>query len=315
MSWRWKILITGASFALSSGAQSPAFEVASVKAAAEPSRMPMFCIIPCSPGERLTVTGSRVDIRYMSLFNLIVTAYRLKPFQLSGPDWIKNERFDIAATIPAGVTKDQLPEMIRSLLADRFKLTVRRDTKEQPVYALVTAKSGSKLERSAADPAAALPEAPAGSQELYTPSGEGRMLQGGGFVVKGGSLGPMRGGRGSSGALQFEFLALTMPGLADIITPHMDRPVVDMTNLKGAYHILIENHPPSDGGGDGRGVRKDGPPQARPGGEAVDPGPRSDPFFEGLSATLEKSGLKLEKSKAPVDLIVVEHVEKAPTAN
>src|SRR5262249_11843726 len=155
------------------------------------------------------------------------------------------------------------------------------------------------------------PEAPAGSQELYTPQGQGRMLEGGGFVVKDGSMGPIRGGRGSSGGIQFEFLALTMSGLADIITPHMDRPVVDMTNLKGAYHVIIENRPPADGGGGERGGRKSGPPEARPGGEAVDPGPRADPFMDGLYAALEKSGLKLDKSKAPVELIVVEHLEKA----
>ena len=54
----------------------PAFEVASVKPAADPGRIPMFCIIPCDPGERLTVEGSRVDIRYMPLRKLIITAYR-----------------------------------------------------------------------------------------------------------------------------------------------------------------------------------------------------------------------------------------------
>jgi hypothetical protein len=64
----------------------PAFEVASVKIAADPGRQPMFCIIPCAPGERLTLEGSRVDIRYMPLRKLIITAYRIKAYQLSGPD-------------------------------------------------------------------------------------------------------------------------------------------------------------------------------------------------------------------------------------
>ena len=86
-------------------AHAPAFDVASVKAAANPGMTPMICLVPCSPGERLTVEGARVDIRYMSLSRLILTAYRLKPYQLSGPDWMKTQRFDILAKIPEGGSK------------------------------------------------------------------------------------------------------------------------------------------------------------------------------------------------------------------
>jgi uncharacterized protein (TIGR03435 family) len=71
--------------AASAMAQKPApvaFEVASVKPAAAPTREPAFCPVPCTPGERITVVGSRVDIRYMSLQRLIVIAYRIKPYQL-----------------------------------------------------------------------------------------------------------------------------------------------------------------------------------------------------------------------------------------
>jgi len=60
-------------------AHGPAFDVASVKPAADPGRVPMICLTPCSPGERLTIEGDRVDIRYMSLSRLVLTAYRLKP--------------------------------------------------------------------------------------------------------------------------------------------------------------------------------------------------------------------------------------------
>src|SRR5215831_17919955 len=126
-------------------AQSPAFEVAAVKTAADPGRQPMFCIIPCSPGERLTVEGSRVDIRFMTLRKLIVTAYRIKPHQLSGPNWMQQQRFDITAKMPDGASRDQVPEMLQALLADRFKLTIHRDTKEHSVYALVPGKNGVKL--------------------------------------------------------------------------------------------------------------------------------------------------------------------------
>ncbi len=109
----------------------------------------MFCIGPCTFGERLNVVGSRVDIRFMSLYNLVVTAYRIKPHQLSGPDWMRSQRFDIAAKIPDGVSKDQVPEMLQALLAERFKLSIHRDSKDQSVFALVVGRNGSKLQRSA----------------------------------------------------------------------------------------------------------------------------------------------------------------------
>jgi uncharacterized protein (TIGR03435 family) len=288
-----------------------AFEVASVKPAAEPGRTPAFCIVPCSPGERVTVTGSRVDIRYLSLYNMILSAYRIKPFQLSGPEWMHTQRFDIAAKIPDGVSKDQLPEMLQALLAERFKLSIHRDSKELPVYALVVGKTGSKLQPAAADADIPLPDTP-GTQPLYTPQGDARMLEGGGFVVGSGAFGPMRGGLGPEG-MKIEFLKLTMPALAEILTPHMDRPVVDMTNLKGGYYWKSESprREPVEGAGGGR---KGGPPEGG-GAAGADPGHRQDPFGEALTAMIEKGGLKLESRKAPVEIVAVDRVEKMPTAN
>ena len=172
-------------------AQPVAFEVASVKPAGEPESIGKICLLPCSPGERLTVKGSRVDFRYMSLERLILTAYGLKPYQLTGPDWIKSTRFDIAAKMPASAGKERLREMLQALLAERFKLTVHRDNKELPVNALVVAKTGVKMKPSTADSSGPIPDTP-GSKELYTPEGEARMLEGGGFVARGGPLGPVQ---------------------------------------------------------------------------------------------------------------------------
>ena len=300
------ILILSLMLAPLSYGQSPAFEVASVKVALPPERQPMFCIVPCAPGERLTIVGARVDIRYMSLYNLITTAYRIRKYQLSGPDWMRNQRFDIEAKIPNGVSKDQLPEMLQALLAERFKLTLHRDSKEQQVYALVVGKNGPKLQESTAAADAPVPETP-GSRELYTYQGEARTVPGGGFVVTSGPFGPMRGGRGPNGGMKIEFLKLTMPGLTEVLAPHEDRPVVDMTNLKGTYYFGWEDQPPPRGDGGGR---KAGPPESGP-----DAGPRPDPLGESLLTAIDKAGLKLEKSKAPVEMLVVDHLEKMPTEN
>jgi uncharacterized protein (TIGR03435 family) len=287
---------------LLSGAAS--FEVASVKIGVQPERVPMFCIVPCTNGERLDVIGSRVDIRYMSLQQLIVRAYGIKPFQLSGPEWMRTQRFDIAAKMPQGVTKDKIPEMLQALLAERFKLAMHRESKEQPVYALVVGKNGAKLTQAAADVAPAVPES-ARANPLYTPQGDGYILDGGGFVVTDGAYGPIRGGRGANGGMKMEFLKISMPALAEVITPHVDRPVVDMTDLKGSYYFMTLNDPPA-GGGRGRKGDADAP---------VDSTVSTDPMKDALFAALDKAGLKVESRKAPVELIVVDHLEKIPTGN
>src|SRR5216684_8699142 len=131
-------------------AQTPAaaFEVASIKPAA-----PIASITPAmiqSGKLRLgvSVVGARVDIGYMSLADLIRTAYDVKPHQISGPDWMAAERFNITAKLPDGATKDQVNVMLQALLAERFKLTVHRETKERPVYALIVGKGGPKLRES-----------------------------------------------------------------------------------------------------------------------------------------------------------------------
>ena len=92
-----------------------------------------------------TITDSRVDLKSASLGELLILAYRLKPYQLTGPDWIQSERYDVQATIAAGGNKDQVPEMMQALLAERFKVRVHRDKKEHSVYALIVGNDGHKL--------------------------------------------------------------------------------------------------------------------------------------------------------------------------
>jgi uncharacterized protein (TIGR03435 family) len=296
-------------------AHAPAFNVASVKPAADPGMVPMICLVPCSPGERLTVEGARVDIRYMSLSRLILTAYRLKPYQLSGPDWMKTQRFDILAKIPEGGSKDQVPEMLQWLLAERFKLAIHRENKEQPVYALVVGKNGQKLQPPAPDADAPLPNMP-GGRGLYTPGGEASVDANGNVALTGGALGPMRGGRGADGGMKMDMLKISMSGLADLLTPHGDRPVVDMTDLEGVYRFTFVMIPPASSGDGGR---KGGPTGDGAGGRDGGTGPGADAprdiFGDALFQALEKAGLKLEKSKAPVATIIVDHLEKTPTEN
>ena len=124
------------------------FEVASIRPA-----------LPFTP-ERLAsgqihfgirIDKALADFGQVSLVDLIATAYRVRSFQVSGPDWISVRRFDILAKLPQGASADSLPEMLQALLSDRFKLRLHRDSKEFSIYALVVGKGGSKLVPKPAD--------------------------------------------------------------------------------------------------------------------------------------------------------------------
>ncbi len=90
-----------------------------------------------------------------------MTAYGVKTYQISGPAWLDTERFDIVAKVPQGATKDDVKLMLQNLLADRFKLTLHREKKDMPMYALLVAKNGPKLKESPPDDPNANDAAPA----------------------------------------------------------------------------------------------------------------------------------------------------------
>src|SRR5215469_4421584 len=139
----------------STGFAQTAFEVATVKPAQLPTPQQMMS------GKAhigMNVDGARVDIGAMSLADLIRIAYKVKTYQISGPEWLKTERFDVMGKIPEGVSKDKVPEMLQALLAERFGLKLHREPQEHPIYALIVAKGGPKLKESPPDEA--VPPAP-----------------------------------------------------------------------------------------------------------------------------------------------------------
>ena len=136
----WLVILLAASAALAR--QAPSFEAASVKAADGRAGQSLRGGPGTnSPGQ---MSGSA------TLKTLLMRAYGMKSYQISGPAWMESERYEIAAKIPAGTTKEEAALMLRSLLADRFGLAAHRETKELPIFALVAGKSGPKLKPSAA---------------------------------------------------------------------------------------------------------------------------------------------------------------------
>src|ERR1039457_3477734 len=161
---------------------APTFEVASIKPAAPLDMMKVAADVQAGhmPKIGAHVDAARAEYTYMALKELIVTAYKVKPYQITGPDWISTTRFDIVAKMPEGSTKADAPKMLQALLEDRFKLAVHRDKKENPVLALVVAKGGPKMKESAEAPAAIDENAPLKPGEMSTegPDGPVRMTMG-----------------------------------------------------------------------------------------------------------------------------------------
>src|SRR5207249_5172791 len=104
-----------------------------------------------------------VDYANVSLRDLIRRVYEVKEYQVSGPDWMKSARFDIVAKIPSDTPKEQVPLMLQTLLAERFKLAIHRETKDLPMYALVVGRNGPKMKESLKEPEIDPNAPPAGS--------------------------------------------------------------------------------------------------------------------------------------------------------
>ena len=90
-------------------------------------------------------TSSGIDYRYIWVSAIIQKAYGLKDYQVTLPRGYRQPEWDIVARAPANSRVEDIPAMLRSLLADRFHLTFHRETKEMPVYELVAAKGGFRL--------------------------------------------------------------------------------------------------------------------------------------------------------------------------
>jgi uncharacterized protein (TIGR03435 family) len=320
--------------ALGQGASTTlSFDVATVRPSAPPdmARLQAQAQAGKMPRFGAYVEVSRAEYLYMSLQDLIANAYKVKSYQVTGPAWLATQRFDIAAKLPDGASKDDAPMMLQALLKERFKLVAHRDLQEHPVLGLVVAKGGTKLKESATVPVAIDEDAPLkpGEMKIDTPDGPARMTRNadGSNTINMGAKGVMTQTMDmQSQTLRLESSAMTMEGFADMLTTVMrfgggagGRQVVDMTDLKGTYQVAVEfslaelmanaraqgmNTPgPPGGGGGGQAGTAAMPSAADPSGGAT--------VFE----SVQKLGLKLEPRKAKVEQMVVDSVEKAPTEN
>jgi bla regulator protein BlaR1 len=245
------------------------FEVASIKPAD-----PRFSGVSSSRD-----AGEGLDVRNISVRNLITLAYGLRDFQLKGgPSWIDSESYDVIAKAPSGdagrfpsstdaadesishrkTRFERVQERLRSLLAERFGLVVHHESREQPVYILTVAKNGPKL------------------VPVSSPTGPPRKEEG--------------RGHSQGFAVPMEMLIVTLSNATR-------QTVIDKTGLTGRFDYTLNWDPAS--------TSLTANPEAPP----LD---SSKPNI--FTAAQEQMGLHLQPGKMPVDVVVVDHVDH-PSAN
>ena len=307
-----RILLTAALAAACALARQASFDSASVKVV-DPSKPPTGGIAG-GPG---TSDPGRIHFGRATMEQLLERAYGVASDQVSGPPWISDfmgkDFYEVTATIPPGTTKGQFQTMMQNLLAERFHLTIHREPRNYPGYELSIAKDGPKLKESepapaAADGAAAQHPTFAKDGSIILPRGPQAlvMMSAGKLKLKYQeqslttfvhNLGPML-----SEALGVDAMELRTPRAR----------VVDNTGLSGEYDFTLEC---ACAGCRGlAGVMGDLAKLREQTAAAADPEPSGLP---NIFVALEKQlGLKLEKTRdVPLDVIVIDRVDKVPTAN
>jgi uncharacterized protein (TIGR03435 family) len=300
-------------------AESPKFEVASVKPAEPQPEGMMRVRMSGGPG---TPDPGQLTYTNVSLKNVLINAYDVNDYQISGPNRLDGERFDIVAKIPQGTTKEQFRLMLQNLLAERFKLALHHETKELPIYALVVGKGGPKLkvavEEDATTPQGAAPPPPAPGRDEAGPvrlkmDADGMPKPPSGMGRNGVFMMTMYG----SGGLRTRMVCKGQPvsALLATLSSQLGRPVVDATGLKAKYDITLDYAPD---GLNGTAIMMPPPPPQHDGAPGGGGPMASAPDAGGptiFTALQEQLGLKLEQRKGPVDLLVIARLEKVPTEN
>jgi uncharacterized protein (TIGR03435 family) len=265
--------------------KSPQFEVASIKPM---KSIPQGIFFRMQPGGKFSANA--VTVKF-----LLEQAYGVKDSQVIGaPAWLDSERYEIEAKpdhatgaafdkLSPDQRREQLMLMLQGLLVDRFKLSLTHQSKDLPVYALLVAKNGPKFQESTYKP-------PENSPDTPRAPGVG---------------GPAQGGIMMSGRGQLKVTYGDMTMLADVLSRFAGRPVINKTSLTGKYDFTLKWTPD-----EGQGPMMPGGP--RPVGDEPAPPETSGPSL--FTAIQEQLGLKLEPQKAPMDVLVIEHVER-PSEN
>jgi uncharacterized protein (TIGR03435 family) len=268
------------------------FEVASVKPAT-PDGSGLFRLSRAAGGpgtsdpEQLTYVGIPLKL-------VLWRAYEVEDYQLSGPGWLDNERYDIRAKIAPDVTKDQFRVMLQNLLIERFGMQIHRETREIQAYELVVAKGRLKMKESATASGESIAPGPNGTlatqkdKDGFTelPPGKKGMLR---FMLV-------------SGKHRVSARMQPISSIVSMCKGQVGHPVIDKTGLTGIYDFNLDFAPNAQLAS-----------AAEPSSAAPLDGIKEDgvPFL----VAIQSLGLRFQPIKMPVEVIVIDHIEKIPTAN
>lgn len=275
------VLLAAAAVALFG--QSPArpkFEVASIK----PSQEQRFMMVRPLPGGRFTATAP--------LRLLMQNAYGpfgMQAFQIvGGPSWIDSDRWEIEAKADGNATRADVFQMLQSLLEDRFRLKIHHEARQLPVYNLVVARNGPKLP----------PPKEGGCVEVNPDAPPARPVGGGFPCGRAGIMGLPSGARIAGGKL-------LMPEFTRVLSIVMGRIIIDKTGFASPFDATLNFAPDPNTAGLPVAIGPSGP---------VPPSSSDAAYPPIFTAIQDQLGLKLEPAKGPVDVLVIDHVER-PSAN
>jgi uncharacterized protein (TIGR03435 family) len=268
------LLLCVAAFAQSDN--PPRFDAASIKPNPSPSLRHVL----------LPPVGGRLSTNRASLLLLIQTAYDVPAFQIhGGTEWMNSQGWDIEAKAEGNPGRSRIWLMLQSLLAERFQLRLHRETKELPVYTLAPVKTGLTLPKP--DPATCV-----GADSVLPAREKGRppLRRCGDITIE-----------AENGTLSLQGRQVTTSDLCKTLSGIFLQPIVDRTGSSDRFDLNVQFLYDDLTIGIGNPRRPGDPPEPT-GVTSI------------VQALQEKLGLKLEKSKAPVEFLVIEHAER-PEAN
>jgi uncharacterized protein (TIGR03435 family) len=282
--------------------KKPSFEITSVKATP-----PASAVLRggAARGNRFTMTGTTLRMLLQYAYRHLTPPGMPSPTLMSnqiigGPAWIDTDRFDVEAKAEGddqAIAQEKMQLMVQSLLEERFQLKARLETRDLPVYNLMAGKDGPKIKRSE-------------DQTPTIPSGQAPPGQRGApFDPRAPSRGSIMIGAGAS-KMTLGGTAVPISTLATMLQTPLSRPVIDKTDLKGLFDFKIEF---SAEGMVSPFAAAGVPAQSGQGAGGVQVAPAADPLGS-LFTVIQELGLRLESTKGPVDVLVIESVQK-PTDN
>lgn len=267
------------------------FEVASVRASAPrvPGQRPALATRRGGPG---TPDPGRISYSNQPLSDILADAFGVYWNQISGPDWIATDRYDIAAKVPEGTTKEQARQMLQNLLVDRFHLAFHMQTKAVEGYALTLAPGGSKMQAHSDAPQATQNSSAEKDPFPALAPGEhmARRMRSGHVYARFADTSVAEFGKFLSGLLS---PAESYVQLSAGESRGAPTPILEKTGLTGKYDFTFDY-------AGGSFFTAEGLPR----------------ILSSIQNSLTKElGLKIVEAKVPVNVLVIDHMERTPTEN